>query len=137
MAIAEQRDGEIRKISYELVSEGRRLADALGQSLTAVLMGSNIKAKASVLGSYGADRVMVADDPRLEKYTTDAYVTVSAQVIKAADPAIVLLGASVQGKDLAARRWGGVGVGLGQGWPPMNKEGGNRVGLRASFGREA
>ena len=55
MAIAEQRDGELRKISYEMVSEGRRLADGLGQSLTAVLLGSNIKSKAASLGHYGAD----------------------------------------------------------------------------------
>ena len=47
--IAEQREGEIRKITYELVSEGRRLADALGQELTGVLLGSNIKDKAAEL----------------------------------------------------------------------------------------
>ena len=52
--IAEQRDGEIRKITYEVVSEGRRLADALGQELTVVLLGSNIKDKAAELGHYGA-----------------------------------------------------------------------------------
>jgi electron transfer flavoprotein alpha subunit len=47
--IAEQRDGEIRKITYEIVSEGRRLADALGQDLTVILLGSNIKDKAAML----------------------------------------------------------------------------------------
>ena len=72
MIIAEQREGDIRKISYELVSEGRRLADSLGQELTAILPGSNIKDKAAQLGNYGADKVLVADDPRLEKYNTDA-----------------------------------------------------------------
>ncbi len=41
--IAEQRDGEIRKITYEIISEGRRLADALGQDLTVLLLGSNIQ----------------------------------------------------------------------------------------------
>ena len=53
MVIAEQRDGEIRKVSYEVVSEGKRLADKLGQKVIAVLLGQNIKAKAASLGHYG------------------------------------------------------------------------------------
>jgi electron transfer flavoprotein alpha subunit len=114
MTIAEQRDGEIRKISYELVSEGRRLADAGGQKVTAVLLGSRIKDKAATLAHYGADRVLVADDPRLRDYTTDAYVSVLETVVKADDPAILLLGASVQGKDLAARLAARLYVGMAQ-----------------------
>ena len=66
MVIVEQRDGEIRKVSYEIISEGRRLADALGQGLTAILVGADIKDKGSALGQYGADKVLVADDPKLE-----------------------------------------------------------------------
>ena len=62
MVIAEQRDGEIRKVSYEVVSEGKRLADKLGQKVIAVLLGQNIKAKAASLGHYGADKIIVADD---------------------------------------------------------------------------
>ena len=114
MIIAEQRDGDIRKISYELVSEGRRLADSLGQELTALLLGSNIKDKAASLGHYGADKVIVADDPQLEKYTTDGYVSVIAEVVKANDPDILLLGASAQGKDLAGRLSARLGTGLAQ-----------------------
>ena len=133
MAIAEQRDGEIRKVSYEMVSEGRRLADALGQSLSVALLGSNIKAKAAAFGNYGADRVVVADDPRLEKYTTDAYISVLAQLIKAADPAIVLLGASVQGKDLAGRLSARLGVGMAQDCTAFTIEGGNLVAIRPTY----
>jgi electron transfer flavoprotein alpha subunit len=114
MIIAEQRNGDVRKISYELISEGRRLADTLGQELTAVLLGSNIKDKAAKLGHYGANKVIVADDPRLGTYTTDAYVSVIAQTVKANDPAILLLGASTQGKDLAARLSARLGVGMAQ-----------------------
>jgi electron transfer flavoprotein alpha subunit len=114
MTIAEQRDGEIRKISYELVSEGRRLADSVGQGATAVLLGSRIKDKAATLAHYGADRVLVADDPRLTHYTTDAYVSVLETAVKANDPAILLLGASVQGKDLAARLAARLHVGMAQ-----------------------
>ena len=114
MIIAEQRDGDIRKISYELISEGRRLADSSGQDLTAVLIGSNIKDKAAKLGNYGADKVIVADDLRLGQYITDAYVSVIAQIVKSSDPAILLLGASTQGKDLAARLSARLGAGMAQ-----------------------
>jgi len=114
MVIAEQRDGEIRKVSYEVVSEGKRLADKLGQKVIAVLLGQNIKAKAASLSQYGADKIIVADDARLANYTPGAYASVIAQVVKANDPAILLLGASVQGKDLAARLSARLGVGMAQ-----------------------
>lgn len=137
MAIAEQRDGELRKISYEMVSEGRRLADALGQEVTAVLLGSNIKDKAAVLGHYGADKVLVADDPKLEPYTTDAYTAVLAELIKANDPAIVILGASVQGKDLAARLAARLEVGMAQDCTAFSIEDGNLVAIRPIYAGKA
>ena len=137
MIIAEQRDGEIRKISYELVSEGRRLADSLGQEITAILIGSNIKEKASILGHYGADRVMVADDPRLETYTTEAYVSVIAELVKAEDPAILLIGASVQGKDLAARLSARLNIGMAQDCLSFSIEDGNLVASRPIYAGKA
>lgn len=137
MAIAEQRDGELRKISYEMVSEGRRLADALGQEVTAVLLGSNIKDKAAVLGHYGADKVLVADDPKLEPYTTDAYTAVLAELIKANDPAVVIMGASVQGKDLAARLAARLEVGMAQDCTAFSIEDGNLVAIRPIYAGKA
>jgi electron transfer flavoprotein alpha subunit len=137
LTIAEQRDGEIRKITYEIVSEGRRLADALGQELHTVLLGSNIKDKAADIGQYGADKVFVADDPKLEQYTTDAYVAVIADLAKANDPAIILLGASVQGKDLAARLSARLGVGMAQDCVAFSIEDGNLVADRPIYAGKA
>jgi len=137
MTIAEQRDGEIRKISYEIVSEGRRLADSLGQEVTTLLLGSNIKDKASTLGHYGADKVLVADDPRLETYTTDAYVSVIAELVKANDPAILLLGASVQGKDLSGRLSAKLGIGMAQDCTVFAIEDGNLVATRPIYAGKA
>jgi len=137
MTIAEQREGEVRKISYEIVSEARRLADALGQSVTALLLGSNIKEKAASLGHYGADKVLVADDPRLGTYTTDAYTEVIAELVKANDPAILLLGASVQGKDLAARLSARLGVGMAQDCTNFSVEDGNLVAIRPIYAGKA
>jgi electron transfer flavoprotein alpha subunit len=137
MAIAEQREGELRKISYEMASEGRRLADAVGQPLTVVLLGSKIKDKAASLGHYGADKVLVADDPRLGQYTTDAYVSVLAQIVKAEDPAILLIGASVQGKDLAARLSARLKAGMAQDCTAFAIEGGNLVATRPIYAGKA
>jgi len=135
--IAEQREGEIRKITYELVSEGRRLADALGQELTVVLLGSNVKDKAAGLGQYGADKVLVADDPRLEPYTTDAYVAVISQWVKANDPKLLILGASVQGKDLAARLAARLDIAMAQDCTRFAIEDGNLVAIRPIYAGKA
>jgi electron transfer flavoprotein alpha subunit len=137
MIVAEQRDGELRKISYELTSQGRRLADKMGEPLTAVLLGSNIKEKAKGLGKYGADKVLVADDDRLATYTTDAYVSVIAQLAEALEPAIVILGASVQGKDLSGRLAARLGVGVAQDCVALSLDNGNLVAKRPIYAGKA
>ena len=101
--ITEQRDGLFRKVSFEAVSEGRRIADGLGTDLTAVAVGSGIEGIAGELEKYGPDKILVADDPALAEYTTDAYTNVMADLVQSLDPAVILIGASVQGKDHAAR----------------------------------
>jgi len=135
--IAEQRDGDIRKITYEIISEGRRLADALGQDVTVLLLGSNIKEKAAELGNYGADKVVVADDPRLAAYTTDAYASVISELVKADDPAILLLGASSEGKDLSSRLSGKLDVGMAQDCTAFAVEDGNLVATRPIYAGKA
>lgn len=135
--VAEQREGELRKISYELVSEGRRLADQLGQPLIALLLGSNIKEKSSELGKYGADKVIVADDERLATYTTDAYASVIAELAQAHEPAIMLLGASVQGKDLSGRLAAKLGVGVAQDCVEFSIDGGTLVAKRPIYAGKA
>jgi len=136
-AIAEQRDGQLRKISYEVVSEGRRLADKLGTQLTAVVLGASVKDKAAELGQYGADKVLVAEDARLEPYTTDAYVAVLKQLVKANDPAVLLIGASVTGKDLAARLSASLDVAMAQDCTAFDIQGGNLVAIRPIYAGKA
>ncbi|VBB41764.1 Protein FixB [uncultured Desulfatiglans sp.] len=135
--VAEQREGEIRKITYEVISEGRRLADALGQSLTVVLLGNGIKDKAAALAQYGADRVLVAEDQRLETYTTDAYTAVIGQLVKAEEPAILLMGASVQGKDLSSRLAARLDVAVAQDCTAFAVEDGNLVATRPIYAGKA
>jgi hypothetical protein len=101
--ITEQRDGVFRKLSFEAVSEGRRIADGMGADLTAVVVGSGIEGMAGELEKYGPDKILTADDPALAEYTTDVYTNVIAGLIQSVDPAVILIGASVQGKDQSAR----------------------------------
>nr|WP_291234828.1 electron transfer flavoprotein subunit alpha/FixB family protein [Frisingicoccus sp.] len=101
--IAEQRDGKIMKVSYELIGKARELADDLGQEVVAVLMGSGVEAVAGDLAKAGADKVVVVDDPMLAEYVTEPYTKAVTAVIKAQDPEIVIFGASSIGRDLAPR----------------------------------
>ncbi len=111
--VAEQRDGALRKVSYELASTARKLADQLGDEVGAVLVGGpGTEALAAQLGKYGVDKVYVAEDPALEPYTTDAHSQAVAAAVKAYDPAILLFAASVQGKDLSARLVGKLATGM-------------------------
>ncbi|MFP3928620.1 MAG: electron transfer flavoprotein subunit alpha/FixB family protein [Desulfobacteraceae bacterium] len=137
MVIAEQRDGEIRKVSFEVVSEGRRLADSLGQGLTAVVLGSGIKEKAGQLGWYGADKVIAADSGLLAQYTPDAYVPVLADIVKENDPSVVLLGASSFGKDLTARLSAHLGVGMAQDCVSFSVEGDKLSAVRPIYAGKA
>lgn len=101
--VAEQRDGKIMKVSYELIGKARELADALEQDVVAVLMGSNIADAAGELAKAGADKVIYVDDAMLAEYVTEPYAKALTAVIKANDPEIVLFGASSIGRDLAPR----------------------------------
>jgi len=112
IAITEQRDGKLRKVSYEVVSEGRRIADGLSAQLTAVVIGSGIDALAAEIKTFGPDKIVVLDDPALAEYRTDAYTNSLADVVKSLDPAVIIAGASVQGKDLAARLAARLNAGL-------------------------
>lgn len=112
--ITEVREGNFRRVSFEVASEGRRVADALGTQLCALVIGADIADKATQLGAYGVDRVYVTDDPALRHYLTETYVTIAAEMIKQCDPAVVLLPASVNGKDLGARLAARLRAGLAQ-----------------------
>lgn len=110
--VAEQRDGVLRKISFELASTARKLADQLGEEVCAILLGSGIEGIAGGLSKYGVDKVYVADNAALEPYTTDAHAMAVAKVVKENDPSILLLGASIQGKDLSGRLVGKLATGM-------------------------
>ena len=100
---AEQRHGELQKVSLEILGESRRLADELGVKLTAVLLGNNIGHLANKLGEFGADEVLVADHRELENYTTDGYTKVLCELVNNRKPGIFFIGATFIGRDLGPR----------------------------------
>ena len=101
--LMEQRDGELAKVGIELIGEATKLAADLGQKVVAVLLGSDIKNKAEVCIQFGADKVVVVDDPMLKEYLTEPYADAVTAVIKKYDPEVFLFGASSIGRDLAPR----------------------------------
>ena len=100
---AEQRDGNIQKVAYELVGKARELADTLEEKVYAVLVGQNMNEKAGSLIQAGADGVVLVQDEMLAEYTTEAYAKAVVAVIKEKDPEIFLIGATAIGRDLAPR----------------------------------
>ncbi len=112
LVIAEQRDGILKKVSFEMLGVGARLAAALGGRVEAALLGSGLGNLPETLAQYGAAKVYVADDPALARYSSEGYTNTLAAFIGKAEPAILLLGATAMGKDLAPRLAARLGVGL-------------------------
>ncbi|MDE5606515.1 MAG: electron transfer flavoprotein subunit alpha/FixB family protein, partial [Bacteroidales bacterium] len=100
---AEQREGKIQNVALELLGKARDLADALNEKVCAVLLGSGIKDLAATLIAYGADEVLLVDDPSLDVYTTEPYAQAIKAVVDAKKPGILLLGATTIGRDLGPR----------------------------------
>ncbi len=109
---AQQVDNKIDNIAFELIGKGKELAAALNTQVTAILVGSNVKELAKELGEYGADKVIVVDDPELKEYRTEPYTHAVASVIKEFKPEIMLVGATAIGRDLGPRVSARVATGL-------------------------
>ena len=109
---AQQVDNEISGIAFELIGKGKDLAKDLNTEVTAVLIGSGVKGLADELAAYGADRVIVVDDPELKDYRTEPYTHALSSVINQYKPEIMLIGATAIGRDLGPRVSARVATGL-------------------------
>ena len=112
MTFAEQVEGKLTNVSLELLGKGQELAKDLNTNVTAVLIGENMAELAQTLVEYGADRVIVADDPELKYYRTEPYTQVLANVINEYKPEAMLVGATAIGRDLGPRLAGRIHTGL-------------------------
>lgn len=133
---AEQREGNLQKVSLELIGKGREIADKLGEKLTAVLLGHEIEKLSKSLIEHGADEVIVVDNLYLKNYTTDAYVKVMCDLINDKMPEILFMGASYIGRDLGPRVAGRLKTGLTADCTSLDiEEGtGNLLMTRPAFG---
>jgi len=99
----EQKNGHPANVALELLGEGRKLADQLGVSLSAVILGEGIDESAQSLISFGADKVYVIDDPSLKSFNDESYADIFVQLVKKYKPEIILMGATTYGRSLAPR----------------------------------
>ena len=97
---AEQVDNKLSGIAFELLGKAKDLAADLNAEVAAVLIGSDVKGLADELAAYGADKVIVVDDPELKEYRTEPYAHALASVIEKYKPEIMLVGATAIGRDL-------------------------------------
>jgi electron transfer flavoprotein alpha subunit len=110
--VCETSEGRLKSVAYELVTEARVLAKKLGEKVVAVLIGSEISSLAQSLIHQGADKVLVVDDKVFAEYTTDAFAIAVTSLIAPRKPAVVLFGATNNGRDLAPRVAARLGLGL-------------------------
>ena len=109
---AEQRGGELKRVSFELLTVGRNLADRAGEELGALLLGSGVEMLVPELAKYGADRVFLADSADLKDFLTEPYTSVICDAARANDPSVLLLSATTMGRDLSPRVAARLGTGL-------------------------
>ncbi len=133
MAIAEQRNGAFRKATYEVVSEGRRLADQLNSELMVILLGSGIDGLSAELAHYGADKILVGENEIFKNYSAEGFTKTILAAAQKADPEIILLPASALGKDLGPRLAAHLGVGLATDCVRLRLENGRLHALRPMY----
>lgn len=100
--LAEHRQGQIRDITYEMLTKARELAEKANVNVTAVLLGNNVKEHAKNLAEY-ASTVIIVEDAKLENFNSEAYKKVLSSLITMHKPLLVMTGHTSQGVDLAPR----------------------------------
>ncbi len=110
--VVEQRSGKVQNVGLELIGEATRLKEDLGDDVVAVLLGSEIEDQVERLYHYGADKVILIDNPILKEYATEPYTKALTAVVNEYKPEIMLFGASSIGRDVAPRLASRVRTGL-------------------------
>ena len=137
LVFIEQRDGKIRKASFEALTLGREVAAKTGGALGAVVAGSGIAGLAPELAAYGAAKVFVADKPELALYSCEGYTAALDAAVTAFAPGILLVPATSMGKDVAPRLAARRKVGLLSDVMSLDVEGGRLVATRLVYSGKA
>jgi electron transfer flavoprotein alpha subunit len=134
LAITEQVDGAFKNISFEVMTAGKKLIDATGGALTALVMGAGIEAMAGQAAEYGADRILLAEDDNLKDGLSDVCTQAVEQITAQTDPAVILIGATALGKDIAARLSARLGAPLAMDCVDVRGDGDKIVATRPMYG---
>jgi electron transfer flavoprotein alpha subunit len=137
LAVLEARDGALRKVSYEVITAARRLADALGGEVHALALGAAALNGSDRTGTYGADRIATLTNAAFAHYAPEGYATAIADRIKSASYAAVVFPASATGKDLAPRVAARLGVALAADVTDLAVEDGAVVATRPVYAGKA
>ncbi len=103
LVFAEQRERELKKVAFENLSLAKKLSTDLGLEVVAVIVGNDVKGLADELGKYGAAKVIVCQNDALNLYQPEGYVKILADIVESEDASIIIMGATLMGKDLAPR----------------------------------
>ena len=137
LVIAEQRDGVLKKVAFEMLGAGADLAAALGGQVEAALLGSGVGELATPLAQCGATKVYLADDEELAGYSGEGYADTLAALATETEPAIILLGATAMGKDLGPRLAARLDVGLASDCTALEIADGRLLATRPIFAGKA
>jgi electron transfer flavoprotein alpha subunit len=137
LAFAEQRDGKFKKCAFEVVQAARRAADALGATMTAVVVGKGVSSIAPALGAYGATRVVAVEDDRLAGYSSTAYAKAFSDIAVKEAAGVIFFGASQMGKDLAPRVSARLGAALAADCTAIKTENGEIIATRPVYAGKA
>jgi electron transfer flavoprotein alpha subunit len=137
LAVLEQRDGALRKVSPEVVTGARRLADALGGTVEAVVCAAGTVQGTDQMGRFGADKVVTLTAPAFAKYSPEGCAQAIAERVKAGGHSAVVFSASATGKDLAPRVAARLGVALAGDVTDVAVEGGKVVAMRPVYAGKA
>lgn len=100
--LAEHRQGQIRDITYEMLTKAREISEKTGSELTAILLGKNVKEHAKMLAEY-AKTVILIEDAKLENFNSEAYKRILSTLVTQHKPTLVIMGHTSYGVDLAPR----------------------------------
>ena len=137
LAVAEQRDGSLKKVAGEVMRAAASLASELNGEAVGLVIGDQVKSIAGSLGRYGLKRVLVADDPALKMTSTTAYAHCIAEAALKEKAEVVLFSATAQGKDLAPRVAVKLHAGLVADCTALNVEGGAIIASRPVYAGKA
>ena len=135
LVLGEVRDGSLRNVSFEAIAAGKTVSE--GGEVVGVLIGKSVSALGAEMIQYGADKVVVVEDDKLEQYTSDGYSQAILSVIEQENPEGIIFGHTALGKDLSPKVASKLSTGLISDATDLEEAGGNLVFTRPIYSGKA